>query len=62
MQQVLLAEHGLHNMTYEEREKYACKVCMNVPDEYGCIEHGRGCYVVDEDGGGSTYVDFEDES
>lgn len=48
-------------MTYEERAKYACKVCGNVPDESGVIEHGRGCYVVDEDGGGTTFVEFDEE-
>ena len=34
-----------------------CKVCGNTPDEYGTIEHGRGCRVVDEDGGGSEVAD-----
>ena len=48
-------------LTYEQREKYACDVCGNVPDEDGCIEHGRGCYVVNEDGGGITLVDFDEE-
>lgn len=45
-------------LPYEERERYACKVCGNVPDENGCIEHGRGCYVVSEDGGGCSWVEF----
>ena len=31
-----------------------CKVCGNTPDESGTIEHGRGCYVVSEDGGGQS--------
>ncbi len=48
-------------MTYEQREKWACKVCGNVPDEDGRLEHGRGCYVVSEDGGGETYVEFDEE-
>lgn len=43
-------------MTYEERENYACKVCQNVPDEHGELEHGRGCYVVSEDGGGTEWI------
>lgn len=37
-----------------------CKVCGNSNDEDGCIEHGRGCYVVDEDGGGSEYPELDD--
>jgi hypothetical protein len=39
-------------------EDYACKVCGNVPDKDGTIEHGRGCYVVSEDGGGFSCVEF----
>ena len=46
-------------MPYEERAKYACDVCGNVPDEDGMIEHGRGCYVVDSAGGGITFVEFD---
>ncbi len=46
-------------MKYEEREKYACDVCSNVPDEEGIIEHGRGCYTQDEDGGGASFVEFD---
>lgn len=34
-----------------------CNVCGNTSDEYGTIEHGRGCYVVNEDGGGTTAAD-----
>lgn len=45
----------------DQREKHACNVCGNVPDEDGIIEHGRGCYVVNEDGGGITLVDFDEE-
>lgn len=45
-------------MAYAEREKYACDVCGSVPDEDGMIEHGRGCYVENEDGGGVTFVEF----
>jgi hypothetical protein len=47
--------------TYQQREKYACDVCGNVPDEEGFIQHGRGCYVVNEDGGGITLVEFNEE-
>lgn len=39
-------------------EDYACKVCGNVPDKNGTIEHGRGCYVVSEDGGGISSVNL----
>ncbi len=49
-------------LTYEQRSEYACDVCGNVPDEEGCLEHGRGCYVVDSDGGGCSYVQFEEET
>jgi hypothetical protein len=49
-------------MTYEEREKYACDVCGNVPDENGVIEHGKGCYTQSEDGGGTSVVDFDKEN
>ena len=31
-----------------------CKVCGNTPDDSGTIEHGRGCCVVSEDGGGQS--------
>jgi hypothetical protein len=37
-----------------------CEVCGNTADEYGRIEHGRGCYVVEEDGGGYSHVPLED--
>lgn len=30
-----------------------CKVCGNVPDRDGTLEHGRGCYRLSDDGGGS---------
>ncbi len=36
---------------------WTCKVCGNWPDETGLVEHGRGCYVVDSDGGGFEVVD-----
>ena len=48
-------------LTWEQRSAYACDVCGNVPDKYGVIEHGRGCYVVDEDGGGVSCVEFDEE-
>ncbi len=51
-------EKDLEVLTYEQRKDYACKVCGNVPDEDGCIEHGKGCYTQSEDGGGYSFVDF----
>jgi hypothetical protein len=40
-------------------ECYACDVCGNRPDIDGDLRHGRGCYVVDEDGGGTSYAEFD---
>lgn len=34
-----------------------CNVCMAEPDEEGYTNHGRGCYVLDADGGGSELAD-----
>jgi uncharacterized protein (TIGR02996 family) len=45
-------------MSYEERSAYACAVCGNAPDEDGHIEHGRGCFVHSDDGGGSSWIDL----
>jgi hypothetical protein len=45
------------NVPAEVRQNYACKVCSNYPDEEGVLDHGRGCYMIDENGGGSEYVD-----
>jgi uncharacterized protein (TIGR02996 family) len=41
---------GCGGTGFEQRE---CKVCGARPDSEGCIDHGRGCYVLDSDGGGS---------
>ncbi len=41
---------------FETPEHYRCDVCGNTPDENGELEHGKGCYVLDEDGGGSEWV------
>ena len=49
-------------LSYEQRERYACKVCGSVPDEAGFVEHGRGCFTQDEDGGGTSYVEFDDQT
>ena len=48
-----------HERSYAERMTYACKVCGNVPDENGLIEHGKGCYTQSSDGGGTSYIKFE---
>jgi hypothetical protein len=40
--------------TMMEIRESGCKVCGNTPDDTGTIEHGRGCYVVSEDGGGQS--------
>lgn len=40
------------------RESYACEICGNVPNEYGELEHGRGCYKLNSDGVGMEYVDM----
>ena len=42
-----------------EQPRPTCKVCGNEADEVGVIEHGRGCYVVSEDGGGYSLVGDE---
>lgn len=47
--------------SYEYRSQYACKVCGNVPDNDGRLEHGKGCYTQSEDGGRESYVEFDDE-
>lgn len=36
---------------------YECKVCSATPDDEGEIRHGKGCYMLDEDGGGSEMAD-----
>jgi hypothetical protein len=43
----------------EVRKTYACKVCGNYPDEDGFLDHGRGCYMIDENGGGSEHIDMD---
>lgn len=40
---------------YKTRSFWECKVCGNVPDEDGTINHGRGCYTQSEDGGGTSH-------
>lgn len=46
-------------MNYETRQRYACKVCQNVPDEGGNLDHGKGCYVANDDGGGTSFINFQ---
>lgn len=47
-------------LTMEQREIAACKVCQNIPDEIGMIEHGRWCYTQSSDGGGQSFVSFDE--
>jgi hypothetical protein len=47
------------NVPAEVRQNYACKVCSNYPDEEGVLDHGRGCYMIDENGGGSEYIEMD---
>lgn len=35
---------------------FACKVCRNEPDVSGNLEHGKGCYHLHEEGGGTEYI------
>lgn len=44
-----------HRCTW--REDNACKVCGVMPDGDGDRVHGRGCRVVNAEGGGSDYVE-----
>jgi hypothetical protein len=39
-------------------EHWECKVCQATPDEEGEVHHGKGCYVLYGDGGGSEYPDL----
>ncbi len=39
------------------REQWECKVCGARPDQEGEIRHGKGCYELSEEGGGSEWVD-----
>lgn len=43
-------------------ERFACKVCGNVPDSEGNLEHGKGCYTQSADGGGDEYIEEADRS
>jgi len=45
----------------EGKAMYACKVCGNVPDDDGILSHGRGCYVISEDGGGEEFVEMKEQ-
>jgi len=38
-------------------ELFACEICGNTPDESGTLEHGRGCYKISSDGGGTEFVE-----
>lgn len=47
---------GLRPRSEEARRRLDCKVCGNWPDEEGMLQHGKGCYMLEEDGGGEEYV------
>jgi uncharacterized protein (TIGR02996 family) len=38
-------------------DDFECKVCSAKPNEEGEIRHGRGCYMLSEDGGGEEWAD-----
>ena len=42
------------HIPYADRPE--CKVCGNRPDDDGTLRHGKGCYVIDPDGGGEIKV------
>jgi SAM-dependent methyltransferase len=58
---VIVTPHGeigtdmVIEATKVEISRHECKVCGATVDAEGRREHGRGCYVVSEDGGGSDY-------
>lgn len=37
--------------------RYECEVCGNTPDENDILSHGRGCFVLSSDGGGSEHIE-----
>lgn len=39
------------------RSAWECKVCGARPDADGEVTHGKGCYQLDENGGGSEWVE-----
>lgn len=48
----------MSNITFFDGH-WECKVCSNTPDADGVLAHGKGCYTMDEDGGGTEYVGDE---
>lgn len=48
-------ELDVQNLSFQYRSLFACKVCGNIPDETGEVDHGRGCYTQSSDGGGSSW-------
>jgi hypothetical protein len=45
------------NETQPAKERdFSCKVCGNKPNSDGELEHGKGCYTQDENGGGSEFI------
>lgn len=47
-------------LTDEQRQLLSCKVCFSIPDEDGDREHGKGCFVLSADGGGTDHLDVRD--
>jgi uncharacterized protein (TIGR02996 family) len=39
------------------KEPWSCKVCEAEPDPDGEVRHGKGCYVLDSDGGGYEWIE-----
>jgi hypothetical protein len=44
-----------HWPSMQPNDVHACKVCGATPDESGERVHGKGCYQLSEDGGGSDW-------
>jgi hypothetical protein len=44
----------------DDCERHECKVCQAVPDKDGELRHGKGCYVLSEDGGGEEWFPVPD--
>ena len=50
-----IVEAEKQSATHEERD-FSCNVCGNKPDADGLLEHGKGCYTQDENGGGVEFI------
>lgn len=47
--------------SYKILKEYACGICGNVPDENGVLEHAKGCYTENSDGGGYSFLEFTEK-